>query len=269
MKTEYNQDKEKGGSLSLCMIVKNEEENLKKYLSCIIDIVDELIVIDTGSTDDTMKIAEEFGGKVYNSPWEGDFAKLKNEAGSYAKSEWLLIIDADEKVSKVLKDEIIQIIKDGSEFNGYYMPRKNYYLGKWLKFGGNYPDYQLKLFRRGKGVYHPPPLHPKVIIDGKIGYLKNPLEHFPYETVGEYLKKFELYTTYDALFLEMKNVKVNFINSVRWIVIKPSIRFIKRYFLKLGFLNGIPGLFACIFDALNYAVKYIKLWHIYENKKYG
>ena len=267
MKTEYTRDKEKRGLLSLCMIVKNEEENLKRFLPDIVDVVDELVIIDTGSTDNTIKIAEEFGGRVYNSPWEGDFAKLKNEAAGYATSEWILILDADEKMSKGLRDEIVQIIKNESELNGYYIPRKNYYLGKWLKFGGNYPDYQLKIFKKGKGVYKPPPLHPKVVVDGKIGYLKTPIEHFPYETVGDYLKKFELYTTYDALFLKEKNVKVHFLNSVRWIVIKPSLRFIKRYFLKLGFLNGIPGLFACIFDALGYAVRYVKLWHIYENEK--
>jgi len=267
MKSEIDVNKEKRASLSLCMIVKDEEANLKKYLPDFINAVDEFIIIDTGSTDNTIKTAEEFGAKVFETEWCGDFAKLKNEVMSYAKSDWILILDADEKIAEKLKKEILYSISGNDEFNGYYMPRKNYYLGKWLKYGGNYPDYQLKLFRKGKCRYEHPPIHPKVIIDGKIGYLKESLEHFPYETIGNYLKKFELYTTHDAEFLKNKNVRINFLNSIRWIIIKPSVRFFKRYFLKMGFLNGIPGIFACIFDALGYVVKYIKLWHLLSLEK--
>jgi len=254
-------------NLSLCMIVKNEEKNLKKFLPNIMDIVSELIVIDTGSTDNTIKISEEFGAKIYNSKWEGDFAKLRNEVVNYAQSEWILLIDADERITQGLKNEIIKVIIDNSKYSGYFIPRKNYYFGKWLKFGGNYPDYQLKLFRKGKVVFKHPPIHPKYLVEGEIGYLKSPIEHFPYENVEEYLKKFELYTTFDAMFLKEKNVKINFLNTIRWIIIKPFIRFIKRYFLKFGFLNGIPGLFACIFDALGYVIRYIKLWDIYRSEE--
>ena len=257
----------KKGTLALCMIVKNEEKNLRKYLPEHTDCIDELIIIDTGSEDDTIKIAEEYGAKVYELPWESDFAKLKNAAASYVKSEWMLILDADEKVSNRLKEEMRAVISGSSECSGFYMPRKNYYFGRWLKYGGNYPDYQLKLFRKGKVLYRHPPIHPKIVIDGKIGYLKNALEHFPYEKVEDYLRKFDLYTSGDASYLKQKNMKVNFANSVRWIVIKPSIRFLKRYFIKGGFLNGMPGIFACIFDALNYPVKYFKLWQLYKNEK--
>ena len=254
-------------SLSLCMIVKNEEENLKKYLPELMDIIDELIIIDTGSTDKTVTIAEEFGAAVYKATWCGDFAKLKNDAMNYAKSDWILILDADEKVTDKLKKEILSVITRENKFNGYFIQRKNYYLGKWLKYGGNYPDYQLKLFKKGKCRYEHPPIHPKVIIDGETGFLKAPLEHFPYDTIGDYLKKFDLYTTHDAEYLKTMNVKVNFFNTIRWIVIKPSVRFVKRYFLKMGFLNGIPGIFACIFDAMGYVVKYIKLWQLYSGEK--
>ena len=250
-------------SITLCVIVKNEEKKLPRLLSSINDMVNRIIVMDTGSVDNTINIAEQYGADMISYSWNNNFGDAKNAVIKQVCTEWVLILDADEVVTEQLKKEIKNIVSSDSRCSGYFFPRKNYYLGKWLKYGGQYPDYQLKLFKNGKGHYAGS-VHEKVIVDGEIGYLENPLEHYPYNNVDEYLKKIILYTTLEANILYEKNISITFFNSFKYLFWIPIIRFSRRYILKGGFLDGISGLFACLGDSLGFFIRYIKLRNMYN-----
>lgn len=252
--------------LSVSLIVFNEEETLDKCLKSVKD-ADEIVFIDTGCTDSSAEIAGKYTDKIFLSENTPNLNVNKNLGFSKTTGDWILSLDGDEVITPELFQEIRKIINSETKYAGFFIPRKNHYLGKWLKRGAQYPDYQLRLFKRGKGKFDCKHIHERIKIDGKIGKLKEHILHFPYERVSRYIGKFDRDSNFEAKYLYEKNIRINFINSFRWIILKPSVRFIKRYFFKMGFLDGLPGLFAAFGDTAGFMVRYFKLYEICRKEK--
>ncbi len=265
--TTENSSTERKISISLCILARNEADNLKSCLKNAGGIVDEILLLDTGSTDNTAETARKLGAEVFEFDWDNDFASARNFLLNKAKGEWILWIDADEHYPPELIIEITESIRNRSEYAGFYFPRKNHYFGRWLKYGRNYPDYQMKLFRVSASEGYKNRVHEKVRLNGKTGRLKNACEHHPYPNIKSYFKKFDEYTTLEAKKLLENGEQISFMNGLKWLYVKPVIRFFKRYIVYGGFLNGLPGLFAAMFDSAGFIVRYFKLWEMKSAEK--
>jgi len=242
--------------ISVIIITYNEQRNIRRCLSSI-DWADEILVVDSGSTDDTKKIASEFTQKVLDINWEG-FGKAKDFARNRASYQWTLSLDADEVVTKDLKQEIQRVIESEEVFNGYYIPRRSNFLGRWIKHGGWYPDYVLRLFKKDKARFTPSAVHERVETDGEKGYLKNALMHHTDPNFDHYLGKLNRYTSLAAeeLFRKGKRAKVSDV------IFRPLAVFLKMYFVKRGFLDGFLGFILAVSSAFHVFSKYVKLWHL-------
>lgn len=233
-----------GEKISAVIIVKNEEKILAQCLDSLA-WVDEIIVIDSGSTDRTVKIAKAYGAKVSVRKWEG-FAKQKNFSISKVNNPWILSVDADEIVTSGLKEEILKITGSGSPFAkvspdkpaGYNIPRRTYFYGRLLKFGNIYPDYQLRLFKKGSGKYEETEIHERFILEGRVENLINPMIHYSKDSVKAHIESMNSYTS-----LEVKRaVKKGYKPTGYSVLIKPVLYFAKHYIFRGGFLDGFAGL---------------------------
>lgn len=246
--------------ISAIVITYNEKKNIKRCLSSI-DWVDEIVVVDSESTDDTKKIASEFTQRTFDIKWEG-FGKAKAFAKKKATHQWILSVDADEEITQDLKDEIQKITKSEDSLDGYYIPRKSNFLGKWIKHGGWYPDYVLRLFRKDKAKFSHSMVHEKVCVEGKAGYLKNDLLHYTDPNFDHYLEKLNRYTSLGVEELFKKGKKAKLFD----VTFRPLAVFFKMYFVKKGFLDGVSGFILAVSSAFHVFSKYVKLWHLYSVK---
>jgi len=269
--------------LSLCIPAYNEEKNIHLPLLSAIDLADEVIIIDPGSTDKTAEIALSFGKKVkiYKTDNPRNFLVNKVRAIEKAKGEWVLQLDADEVLSEELKKEIVDIIKiqnsnskSQNEIVGYYIPRKNFFLTRFLMKGGVYPDYVLRLYKKDKAYFDLKDLHENVKINGKVGYLKNDLLHYADPDFSRYLLRWDRYTTFDAeeLLKKYPKEKMNTIREI-WLFIdyffiKPLVWFLKTYIRHKGFADGFAGFVFCLFSSIRFWVIYIKYRTMIANQKY-
>ncbi len=250
--------------ITAVIITRNEEKNITDCLRAL-DFVEDIIVVDCGSSDKTVLLAREYTKNIFFHEWSG-YAEQKNYGISLAKSEWILSIDADERVTKKLKKEIIEL---DFTAEGYYFPRKNYFLGKWLKHGRQYPDHQLRLFRRsaGKFSYESKDVHETVKLPpDKTAKLNNPMLHFSYNSIPGYFHKYDCYTYLDA----NGRFRRNFKPSLYGIFIRPVNRFIKWYLIKLGFLDGLRGLLYYLFSSFYIFTaekKLFKMYHRHNDNK--
>ena len=245
-----------GTSLACVVITKNEEENIQECLGSIAWVA-ERIVVDAESRDRTAELARAAGAKVIVRPWPG-FGAQKNYAMDLVTSEWILIVDADERIPALLQAEILSRIgawKTGDPV-AYEIPRRNYFYGAWVRHAGVYPDYQIRLFRRGHGRYNAVPVHENLIVQGTIGRLVNPMDHFTERRIRDHFRKFGLYTTLAA---EDKGRTVAKVHA-HDLVFRPFVVFIKSYGLKRGFRDGVRGLIVSVFASMYTFVKYAKLW---------
>jgi hypothetical protein len=176
-----------------------------------------------------------------------------------SQADWIFYLDPDERIPEALSREIKKITVDSGEYTAFQLNRRNHYFGKWLRFGSQYPDIQLRLFKRGHGEFPQKHVHEKLLITGKIGHLNEDLLHYPYLSISQYMQKFNFYTSFEAAYLAENNKTPNFTMAYRYCFSKPLWRFIRRYFFKMGFRDGWQGFFAALFDALNYVVRYFKL----------
>ena len=241
-------------TISVILITLNEERNIRECLASV-RWANEIIVVDSGSHDQTVRIARELADKVIVTGWTG-YAQSKNLALQHASSDWVLWIDADERVTAELRDEIRRVLAGNSEKAGYEIPRKAYFLGRWIKHCGWYPAHVLRLFRRGKGVFNDRIVHEGVQLQGFIGRLSNALLHFTDDTLDHYMDKFNTYTSLAAKDLSLRGKKA----GLPGILFRPLAIFIKMFFLKKGFLDGVEGFMLCLLSANYVAFKYAKLW---------
>ncbi len=239
--------------VSVVIVTKNEELNIEDALKSVSD-AKEIIVVDSFSTDRTIEICRKYTDKVYQHEWQG-FARQKQSAVDYAQGPWILILDADERVAPGLKAEIMENISN-TDCNGFYMPRENYFIGKWIKHSGWWPDNTLRLFKKDKGRLEPREVHEKVVVEGSVGYLKNPLKHFTYRRVSDFVERMERYSTLAAVEIRKSSGRAGLFS----LTIKPFATFMKMYLIRLGFLDGIRGLMLAVLYSYYTFLKYAKTW---------
>ncbi|MGB9934571.1 glycosyltransferase family 2 protein [Thermodesulfovibrio yellowstonii] len=241
--------------ISIAIITKNEEKNIEDALESVKDF-EEIVVVDAFSEDRTVEICKNYTDKIYKLEWKG-FATQKQFAVEKTTLPWVFILDADERVTEALKMEITEKISN-DDFDGYFIPRKNFFLGKWIKHSGWWPDYTLRLFRKDKGKMQIREVHEKVIVHGKVGYVKEPILHYTYQTFEDFIKKMQIYSSYGALELIKKNPSK--CKIVLKIFFAPVFTFFKMFFIKLGFLDGLRGFILAFFYSFYSFLKYAKVW---------
>jgi glycosyltransferase involved in cell wall biosynthesis len=280
--------------ISIALITLNEEANLPRTLESVMPLVcdgnGEIIVVDSGSTDRTVEIAQSFGAKVFVEPWKG-FAAQKNSAMEKASGDWVLQLDADEALDPELAEEVnsvlaaernmekLQGMADGETDRfaaiyrlraetgiplerfrfAFWIPRKNFFLDRWIKYGGFYPDPKLRLIRRGAGKFEEYGAHPTIKVNGPTGRLKHALIHNAYPTLRGYIDHMNSYSSSGA---EVAVAKGHRGFSLISIVLRPKLTFLYNYVLRLGFLDGREGFLLHVYHAVYVSWKYAKAWEL-------
>lgn len=251
-------------SLSVAIATFNEEDNIERCLSSVVDWVGEIVLVDGSSKDKTVEIARKYKAKILLTDNPRIFHINKQKAIEMCKGDWILQLDADEVVTEKLREEIVEVtthqslITNHKQMNGYFMPRKNYFLGRFLTKGGQYPDYTLRLYKKGKGRLPCRDVHEQAEVKGEIGYLKNALLHYPYANFWEYLEHFGRYT--DLFAREYKESGLSFSagSFINYMFVKPVIWFLLTFFRHKGFMDGYPGFVFSFFSSLRFPVSFIK-----------
>ena len=256
----------KNNSLSVVLAVFNEEKNIGACLDSVKNIADEIVVVDGASTDNTVEIAKKYGAKVVVTTNPPIFHINKQKAVDRAKGTWILQMDADEIVNRELAKEIIDIVAGKEAKNGYYLARKNYFIDQWMKKGGMYPDYVIRLFRREKGKFPAKSVHEQIAIEGEVGYLVNPLIHRPYPTFGEYLRKANTYTSLTRDELIRTKLPINFITIIQYLFYYPLRTFVTLYIRHQGITDGWWGFVWSLFSGLHFPWAFIKYLQYNSNK---
>lgn len=244
--------------ISVIIITKNEEKNISDCLKSV-EWADEIIVIDSESTDKTIELVKKFTDKVFTRKWEG-YVPQKKYAISLAKNDWVLSIDADERITPELKDEILNL--DPGLYSGFKIRRKNFLLKKEITSCGWEKDYQLRLLKKDKVSLSDRLVHEKFIIDGSVATLKNPMLHYTFTSFTEYLTKINYYTSLKAQELLTKKNNIG-----GWTIFSHTVSaFFTFYFMKRGFKDGVHGLIISFLHSVSTMMNYIKLWEL-QNKK--
>ena len=246
-------------TLSVAIITRNEEANLERTLGSVA-WADEIVVLDCGSSDRTEEIARKFRARFFVEEWKG-FAAQKNSALEKCACDWLLSLDADEALSDELAKEIWELLEGDPPFDGYALPRRNLFLGRWMRFGGFYPAPKLRLFRRGAAEFEARPVHETVHFPGKAGRLKGDMVHNAYPTQTAYIAHMDRYSTLGA---------ERTVSSGKWgrewpsfvanVALNPAATFVYNYFFRLGFLDGREGLLLHLYHSVYVSWKYAKAW---------
>ena len=248
-------------TLSVIVITKNEEHNIVDCLESV-RWANEVVVVDGGSDDKTVELARQHSQKVFIKPWEG-YAASKNFALKQCTGDWILWLDADERVTKELGEEIQTLLKQGAtSLTGFEVSRRAFFLGKWIRHCGWYPGYVLRLFRRGAGRWSEKKVHEHLEIEGKTGRLNSDLLHYTDPNLWHYFDKFNRYTSLAAE--ELATNREPF--RIRQLLVRPVWLFLKMYFLKLGFLDGVHGFILCVLSSCYVFTKYAKLWELTDSK---
>ncbi len=242
--------------ISVVIIAYNEEKNISRCLESV-SWADEIVLVDSYSQDRTKQIASAFTDKIYDVDCEG-FGRKKEYAREKAAFDWVLSLDADEVVPDRLQEEIKNLVQKNGALDGYYIPRLSNFLGKWIRHGGWYPDYVLRLFRKHKARFDRSLVHEKLILDGKAGFLKNELLHYTDPDISHYLSKMDKYTTLGAKNLLNEGKTTTLFD----LLFRPLSVFFKMYVFKFGFLDGWYGFLLTCFSSFHVLVKYAKLWHL-------
>lgn len=253
-------------SISVAIAIFNESENIQRCLDAVADWVDEIIVVDGQSTDDTIKIVKKYkNAKIISTDNKPMFHLNKQMAIDACTSDWILQLDADEVVSSELKDEILNTIID-TKYNGFWIKRKNYFLGRFLTKGGVYPDPTIRLYRRGFGHLPCKDVHEQAEIKGPVSTLNEDLLHYADPTFKRYLMRNDRYTSLIADELKNKNVKIKFINFIYYFTIKPIYWFLLAYLRHRGYVDGFPGFVFAWYSSLRFPLAYIKLFEMNAKK---
>lgn len=236
------------------IIALNESQNIAACIKSV-DFFDEVIVVDAGSTDETRSVARSAGATVLENPWPG-FGPQKQFALEHARNDWIFSIDADERVSEALEARIQELFSSEPGAQGYTINRRNHFMGRALRHGEGYPDWCLRLFDRRHASWSADPVHEKVELEGRIERLKGgDLEHFSQCSLADYLEKQNQYTSLQARHLSSIGRR----SSLPKMLFSPFVRFLKFYVIRLGFLDGVPGLVHIMVGCYNSFLKYAKL----------
>ena len=249
--------------LSVGILTFNSERRIREVLDSVKEIADEIVVLDSGSQDRTVEIAESSGARVFFRKFD-NFANQKNHLLSLCRGEWVLFIDDDEVVSSELAEEIKRLKSERAPADGYYLNVLTNYLGKWIRHAW-YPDWHLRLAKREKCRWVGDGVHESLKVNGKVGYLKGDLLHYSYESVSQHIKKIDLYTTLYARGAFEKGKRF----SLFKLLTSPAGSFIRRYILKRGFFDGFEGFVLSVMASYYSFLKYLKLWEIEKREGSG
>lgn len=240
--------------VSVYVLTYNNRRTIERCLKSL-GWVEELVVVDSFSTDGTFEICQHHTDKVYRIEWKGHRDQYQY-AADLTTHDWIMFVDADEELPLELVEELRKELNGGAmSVDGFFIYRRTYYLGRWIRYGGWYPDGEIRLYRRDKGRWEGG-LHAKVVVDGRLKPLKNQYLHYTYQDISDQIQTIDRYSTIAVN--DMLNSTVPF----RWwnLFLNPPFRFFKDYFLKFGFLDGLPGFIIAVSTAYYAFVKYAKLW---------
>ena len=246
--------------ISVIIITQNEEQNIHDCLASV-RWCEEIILVDAFSSDQTVAISKQFTDRIFQQEWQG-FAEQKSFALAQAHQQWVLSLDADERVTPELQSEICSRLHQPDLPDGFHIPRKSYFLGKWIKHSGWYPGYQLRLFYRAKTRVSQKRVHEGFIVDGRVEYLQNPILHFTHPTIADSLQKMDRYSS-----LEAEDRAGS--RKVRWydLVFHPVAAFLRKYFVQKGFLDGMHGFVLALITAQLKMALYMKMWEQQQPKE--
>jgi glycosyltransferase involved in cell wall biosynthesis len=251
-------------TLSVAIITLNEEQNLPRTLASIV-WADEIVIVDSGSTDATRSIAHSYGARFITEPWRG-FAAQKNYALSLCTSDWVLSLDADEAVSPELAASMQTAIVKPPARTAYALPRRNLFLGRWIRHGGYYPDPKLRLFPRGQASFQETPVHETVRFEGRTENLQGDLVHDTYPTLAGYLDHMQRYSTLGAEIAARRGrTGAGLFGFLNGVLLNPLATFIYNYLLRAGFLDGREGLLLHLYHSAYISWKYAKAWEQVRN----
>ena len=248
-------------TISVAIVAMDEEANIGRTLASV-GWADEIVLVDSGSKDRTCEIARERGAQVVVEPWRGYVAQ-KQYAIDLCTKDWVLLVDADEEISPGLAEEIRRVTSDPNAVSGYWLPRKNLFLGRWMRHGGFYPDPKLRLFRRGQGFVTGHDPHDRCELQPEVPQttrqFKNAMVHYTYPNLSLYIAHMNRYSSLGA---QMAVAKGHRSFSVADIVLRPLATFVYNYFFRLGFLDGREGLLLHLYHAVYVSWKYAKAWEM-------
>ena len=244
--------------LSAVISTYNRAESLKRTLESVRKLADEIIVVDNESSDDTVKVAKQYGATVYGRKNNMMLNVNKNYGFSRASGDWILCLDDDEVIPKDLADEIHSALSDcGEDTAGFWIARKNIIFGKWIRHGIWWPDRQLRLFRRGKGIFPQKHVHEYIEVEGSVHTLTHPFVHYNYDSLAQYLSKMQnIYTDSEVDKYVSAGYKIQWVDALRF----PLSDFLKLYFAQNGYRDGLHGLVLAGLQAFYSFIIFIKLW---------
>jgi glycosyltransferase involved in cell wall biosynthesis len=246
-------------TLSVAIITKNEEANLPRTLASV-RWADEIVIVDCGSTDRTAEIAREFGAKFCVEEWKG-FGAQKNSAIAKCTGDWVLALDADEEVRPELAREIRTLLAGTPQHDGYFLPRRNFFLGRWIRRGGYYPDPKLRLFRRGSAQFEERAVHETMRSSGSTGQLGGDLLHHAYPTLDAYIEHMNRYSALGAEQAAARGKTSRSFPGLLWNVwVVPVATFWYNYLFRLGILDGREGFLLHLYHSAYVSWKYAKAW---------
>lgn len=241
----------------------NEERNIAACLDSVKDFVDEIVLVDGSSTDRTVEIARKYGAVIKVTDNPKIFLINRQKAIDMATGDWLLNLDADERATPELAQEIKEIVKnDDKKINGYFIPRKNWFFGKFMMKGGQYPDYQLRLYRRGSVHFELKDVHEQAIVEGEVGHTKNPMLHYPYKDFSAYLLKWNRYNDVYASQIKEERGKKSIFSKIlepfNFLILKPLWWFFWTQIRHKGIYDLWSGIAFSFFSALRFPASYLK-----------
>lgn len=244
--------------LSCIIVCYNEEQKIQATLESLRDVCDEILVVDSFSTDATVEICRRYTEQIIERSWNG-YRDQKQYATEQAAHDWVLSLDADEELSPTLRAELLQWKEaGGNDCNGYLIPRVAFFMGRWIKHTTWYPDLQLRLFRKSRGRWEGGRVHEAFKVQGKSGKFAGHLHHYTYSSISEYLEQLERFSSLAAEDYNDGGKKA----GVRHLLIDPPLVFFKNYIIRRGLMDGIPGLVVSLLAAASTFFKYLKLWEI-------
>lgn len=253
-------------TLGISIIAHNEEKQIASAIKSSL-FADDIVVVNCESIDKTVEIVKTFSRvRLFDRPNNKNLNVNKTFGFNQLETDWIFYLDPDEIITDELAAEIRQAIAS-DEHAAYKLPRKNIFFGRWLAHGSQYPDTQLRLFKRGKAAFENKHVHEMLKVDGRTGLLKNAFEHYPYPEVADYMRKMMFYTGFQADFWFKSGFSDSWFNTVRQMFFRPAFRFFRRYFLKQGFRDGWQGYIAAVGDAFHNVFSFARLLELKRQKK--
>jgi len=247
--------------VSVYILTFNNERTIKSCLKSIVSHAAEVVVLDSGSTDDTLRLCRDYGVRLYHQDWAG-YRDQYQKAADLTKNKWIMFADADEIVPEALWKELKSaILSDNNTYDGYIAPRANFFLGRWIQHGGWASDREIRIYKRDKGHWEGG-LHAKIVVDGPIKILRGKYLHFPYRDIAEQVETLNRYS--DVASKDMFEQGKHF--GGIYTFARALFRFFKEYILKRGFMDGFPGFYIASANAFYVLTKYAKLWELGEQK---